>query len=66
MLDASAVKPGGGVKTVSRWLIQQACSAGSPASSRPGSVTVSVERPYSPVAALSTVAPWSSAMSCMP
>jgi hypothetical protein len=64
--DASAVKPGGGAKTVSRCDIQQGCSAGSPASSRPCSVTVSVERPYSPVAALSTRAPRSSAMSCMP
>ena len=36
--DASAVKPGGGSKTVSRWLIQQVCSAGRPASSRPGSL----------------------------
>ena len=33
-LAASAVKPGGGSKTVSRWLIQHCCSAGSPASSR--------------------------------
>ena len=33
--DASAVKPGGGSKTVSRCDIQHVCSAGRPASSRP-------------------------------
>ncbi len=32
------MKPGGASKTVSRWLIQQVCSAGGPASSRPGSL----------------------------
>ena len=35
--DASAVNPGGGAKTVSRWDIQQLCWGGVPASSRPGS-----------------------------
>ncbi len=33
--EASAVKPGGGANTVSRWDIQQVCSRGVPASSRP-------------------------------
>ena len=33
--DASAVNPGGGANTVSRCDIQQVCSAGVPASSRP-------------------------------
>ena len=49
--EASAVKPGGGSKTVSRWLIQQVCSAGRPASSRPGSRTRSSVRPNSPTSA---------------
>ena len=30
------MKPGGGSNTVSRWLIQQVCWSGSPASRRPG------------------------------
>ena len=37
--DASAVNPGGGSITVSRWLIQHVCSFGIPFSSTPGSVT---------------------------
>jgi hypothetical protein len=37
-----------------------------PASSRPGSRTLSCERPYSPTSADSTVPPSSSARSCMP
>ena len=35
VLEASAVKPGGGSKTVSRWLIQHCCSSGRPSSSVP-------------------------------
>ncbi len=46
--EASATKPGGGSKTVSRWLIQQVCSAGRPAIRRPGSRTRSSVRPNSP------------------
>ena len=51
------VKPGGGSKTVSRCDIQHVCSAGVPASSRPGSATVSCERPNSPTSAPSTRPP---------
>ena len=54
---ASAVKPGGGSNTVSRCDIQHDCSAGVPASSRPGSATVSCERPNSPTSAPSTRPP---------
>ena len=64
--DASAVKPGGASKTVSRWLIQQDCSAGRPASRRPGSATFSCERPNSPTSAPSTRPPSSSTMACIP
>ena len=64
--DASAVMPGGASYTVSRWLIQHACSAGRPASRRPGSVTVSRERPNSPTSAPSTLPPRFSTMACMP
>ena len=64
--EASAVKPGGGAKTVSRCDIQQLCSAGSPASSRPCSWTVSLERPNSPTSAPSTRPPSLGASSCMP
>jgi hypothetical protein len=64
--DASATAPAGGSKTVSRWLIQQGCSEGSPASSRPCSLTVRVERPNSPTAAPSTRPPSSSAIACIP
>ena len=64
--EASAVKPGGGAKTVSRCDIQQVCSRGRPASSRPGSVTVSVERPNSPTSAPCTSPPSSRVSSCMP
>ena len=60
------VKPGGGAKTVSRCDIQQLCSAGRPASSRPCSRTVSLERPNSPTSAPSTRPPSLSASSCMP
>ena len=42
--EASAVNPGGGEKTVSRWDIQHVCSGGVCASSRPGAETVSEER----------------------
>ena len=49
--DASAVKPGGGAKTVSRCDIQHVCSRGRPLNSRPGSRTVSSERPNSPTSA---------------
>ena len=51
------MKPGGGAKTVSRCDIQQLCSAGRPASSRPCSWTVSLERPNSPTSAPSTRPP---------
>ena len=51
------MKPGGGSKTVSRCDIQQVCSAGRPASRRPGSRTVSSERPNSPTSAPSTRPP---------
>ena len=64
--DASAVKPGGASKTVSRWLIQQDCSSGVPARSRPGSLTVRRERPNSPTSAPSTRPPSSSTIACMP
>ena len=50
------MKPGGGSKTVSRWLIQQVCSSGSPASSRPGSRTCSSVRPNSATSARLDVA----------
>ena len=64
--DASAVNPGGGSITVSRWLIQQVCSLGIPFSSVPGSVTVRSERPNSPTSASSTLPPSSCTSSCMP
>ncbi len=64
--EASAVKPAGASKTVSRWDIQQVCSLGIPASSTPGSVTVSSERPNSPTSACSTRPPSSWTSSCMP
>ena len=64
--EPRAVKPGGGSYTVSPWLIQQLCSAGSPASSRPGSWTVRVERPYSPTSAARTSPPSVSTIACMP
>ena len=64
--EASAVKPDGASKTVSRWLIQQLCSAGTPSRSRPGSATVSCERPNSPTSAPSTVPPSVSTIACMP
>ena len=64
--DASAVKPGGGSNTVSRCDIQQDWSAGVPASSRPGSLTVSCERPNSPTSAPSTRPPATSTSACMP
>ena len=64
--DASAVNPGGGANTVSRCDIQQLCSRGVPASSRPGSSTSSSERPNSPTSAPSTRPPSSRAISCMP
>ena len=64
--DASAVNPGGGENTVSRCDIQQVCSGGVPASSRPVSDTVSCERPNSPTSAPSTWPPSSRASSCMP
>jgi hypothetical protein len=60
------VNPGGGSNTVSRWLIQQLCSAGSPASRVPGSATVRVERPNSPTRADSTRPPSSSTIACIP
>ena len=61
------VKPGGASKTVSRCDIQHACSAGSPASSRPGSRTRQrasgrTRRPRRP----RPCPPSSSARSCMP
>ena len=64
--DASAVNPGGGSNTVSRWLIQQDCSAGVSARSRPCDATVRWERPNSPTSAPSTLPPSSSTMACMP
>ena len=64
--EASAVKPGGGANTVSRCDIQHVWSAGRPANRRPGSRTVSSERPNSPTSAPSTRPPSSVAMSCMP
>ena len=45
---ASAVKPGGGAKTVSRCDIQQDCSGGVPASSRPGSAHGQLRAPELP------------------
>ena len=65
---ASAVKPGGAAKTVSRCDIQQRLLAPAvPASSRPGSCTVSCERPNSPdLGALAPGRRARSAMSCMP
>ena len=65
---ASAVKPGGGSKTVSRWDIQQVCSRGQcRASSRPRLATTSArERPNSPTSARSTRPPSACASSCMP
>ena len=64
--DASAVNPGGASKTVSRCDIQHDCSAGVPASSRPGSDTVRRERPNSPTSAPSTRPPAVSTSACMP
>ncbi len=64
--DASAVNPGGGSITVSRWLIQQVCSLGMPFNNRPGSVTVRSERPNSPTSASSTRPPSSCTSSCIP
>ena len=64
--DASAVKPGGGSYTVSRWDIQQVCSRGIPFSSTPGSATRRSERPNSPTSACSTRPPSSCTSSCMP
>ena len=64
--DASAVKPGGASNTVSRCDIQHDWSAGVPASSRPGSLTVSCERPNSPTSAPSTRPPAMSTSACMP
>src|SRR5215211_4915790 len=55
--EASAVNPGGGSYTLSRWLIQHVCSCGRPANRRPGSRTVSSERPNSPASASSTRPP---------
>ena len=63
---ASGVKPGGASNTVSRCDIQHCCSAGVPASRRPGSETVSVERPNSPTSAPSTRPPSVSTSACMP
>src|SRR2546423_1261617 len=57
--EASAMKPGGGSNTVSRWDIQQVCSWGIPSSSTPGSDTSRSERPNSPTSASSTRPPWS-------
>ena len=43
--EASAVNPGGGSKTVSRWDIQHVCSRGIPFSSTPGVSHVQVGAP---------------------
>ena len=64
--DASAVKPSGAAYTVSRCDIQHACESGVPASSRPGSATVSCERPNSPTSAPSTRPPSVSTSACIP
>ena len=64
--EASAVNPSGASNTVSRWLIQQLCSAGRPSSRRPGSFTVRVERPNSPTSAPSTRPPRLSTIACIP
>jgi hypothetical protein len=64
--EASASKPGGASKTVSRWLIQQLCSAGTSRSSRPCLVTVRWERPNSPTSAPFTLPPSESTIACMP
>ena len=60
--DASAVNPGGGSKTVSRWLIQQLCSAGRPAEqpSRRHRGARVASAPNSPTSAPSTRPPSSS------
>ena len=60
------MNPGGASKTVSRCDIQHDCSAGVPASSRPGSATVSAERPNSPTSAPSTRPPSTSTSACIP
>ena len=65
-LDASAVKPGGGSNTVSRWLIQHCWSLGSPTSRRPESRTVSGVRPNSPAGAPSTRPPSDWTIACIP
>ena len=64
--EASAVKPGGASNTVSRCDIQHDCSAGVPASSRPGSADGERERPNSPTSAPSTRPPSMSTSACMP
>ena len=64
--EASAVKPGGGSYTVSRWDIQHVCSLGRPRSSTPGSDTCRSERPNSPTSASSTRPPSSCTSSCIP
>ena len=60
------MNPGGAANTVSRCDIQHDCSAGVPASSRPGSDTVSRERPNSPTSAPSTRPPAVSTSACIP
>ena len=64
--EASAVNPGGGANTVSRWDIQQVCSSGVPASSLPVWLTVSWDRPNSPTSAPSIRPPRASASNCIP
>ena len=64
--DASAVNPGGGSNTVSRWDIQHVCSLGVPFRSMPPPVTRSSERPNSPTSASSTRPPSSWTSSCIP
>ena len=64
--EARAVKPSGAAYTVSRCDIQHACESGVPASRRPCSATVSVERPNSPTSAPSTRPPSVSTRACMP
>ena len=65
--DASAVNPGGASKTVSRCDIQHDCSAGVPASSRPGSATVSARAPeLADLGALDARRRRSSTSACMP
>ena len=59
--------PAGASKTVSRWLIQHCCSAGSPASRRPPPlVRVSSVRPNSPASAPSTRPPSAWTIACIP